>query len=397
MKIISTTLYDKTVKALSSSKILVSYGGSSSGKTICALTLLTMLANRCNDLEIALIGRSIPVIKRNLLKDWKRVVMREMFDSNRFNATDLIYTFPTGSKFRFISADDPSKFLGYRCDYFLMDEANYMQEAVFTQLFMRLAKRCIITFNPSKEFWIKRIMTMQSCYSLHSTYKDNEYCSQDIAENLEALKEINENFYNVYCLGQWGSVEGRVFEKFNLIDELPAEFDAEYLGGDFGWNHPSVIVHLRFKENNLYIDEVLYSPKQQPEDLAAHVRPLGNILGYYDSASPGTIVALNQLGCAAVGFNKKDGVMHRVRGLLNCNIFITKRSTNTLKEFSNYCYTFDKLTEKYIDYPVDKDNHAIDAVGYGATDYIYNNIIPTQYVEKPEHNPWNLPRYDESR
>lgn len=383
MKIVSTTLLNRTIKSVADNKITISYGGSSSGKTICALIVLTLIAEQCEGLDIALVGRSIPVVKRNLIKDWKRVVMGNDFDYNRFNATDLIYTFDSGSKFRFLSGEDANKFLGYRCDYFLLDEANYMSESVFTQLFMRLGKKCIITFNPSKEFWITKLMTNPLAYSLHSTYKDNEYCPKEVANNLESLKDINEQFYKVYCLGEWGSVEGVVFDKFDFVDEMPEVYDSRFVGVDFGWTHPSAIIEVRFIGNKLYLHEVLFGSQLSNNQLAEAIKPLGDVLCYCDAANPKDITDLNIQGCSAIPFDKKAGIMYRIKAAHHCKIFITKSSENLIREMTNYSYQFDKLAEKYINYPVDRDNHTIDAWTYAATDYITYNLL---YLQDENNN-----------
>ena len=223
----STTVLDKTIREFSRSRVVVSYGGSSSGKTIAALYLLTILAMKKPDIEIALIGQSVPILKRNLIKDWKRIVMPNLFERSKWNETDRIYYFDNGSKLVFRNADDPDKFRGYRCDYFLIDEVNQVHEDVFNHLFIRFKGRCILTFNPSKRFWVDKILSQEGVSIVHSTYKDNEFCPKEVGDNLELFKEINDNFYKVFCLGEYGSTEGIVYEKWMLADEMPDVFDYE--------------------------------------------------------------------------------------------------------------------------------------------------------------------------
>lgn len=49
--------------------------------------------------------------------------------------------------------------------------------------------------------------------------------------------------------------------------------------------------------------------------------------------------------------------------MLEYKFFITRRSTNIIKEFKNYTYQQDK-EGKWLNMPIDAFNHAIDAIRY---------------------------------
>jgi len=53
--------------------------------------------------------------------------------------------------------------------------------------------------------------------SIHSTYKDNPYCTGDRIALLEGLKHTNPYYYNIFTLGEWGNrdVTGRFWKCFD--------------------------------------------------------------------------------------------------------------------------------------------------------------------------------------
>jgi phage terminase large subunit len=382
MEKIETVVFRKTVDALRDNKCVISYGGSSSGKTMAALDLLTLLAMVKPNLEVAIIGKSVPVLKRNLIKDWRRVIMAELFNRSQWHDSDRVYTFPNNSKLRFINADDPEKLKGYRCDYFLMDEADGMVEEVFTQLFARCAKKCIITFNPSRRFWVSNLMTQPNYAAIHSTYKDNRYCAPDIAANLESLISVSDNFYKVYCLGEWGSLDGLVYPSFELVDAMPESFDFETVGVDFGWNDKLASVHCRFVGTDLYVNELFYRSKAPINDLAAVIKTVGDdVISYCDEAAPRDIVQLQVLNVNAIPFRKKGGIMNGIKALQFVKIKIVRTSTNLITEIENYSFVSDRMSNEYTDTPVKGNDHLLDAMRYASTDYIVNHM-PTFILNK---------------
>ncbi|GKX27855.1 hypothetical protein SH1V18_03350 [Vallitalea longa] len=56
----------------------------------------------------------------------------------------------------------------------------------------------------------------------HSTYLDNKFIDEDYHEEMQELKEYDENEYNIYALGQWGITGGVYFSKKNVNDRILA-------------------------------------------------------------------------------------------------------------------------------------------------------------------------------
>ncbi len=78
---------------------------------------------------------------------------------------------------------------------------------------------------------------------LHTTYKDNKFCSPERAELLENLKYQDENFYKVNTLGLWGgALKGLIYPEWTAIDEFPYERGDEIFGLDYGLNNPTALI-----------------------------------------------------------------------------------------------------------------------------------------------------------
>lgn len=47
---------------------------------------------------------------------------------------------------------------------------------------------------------------------MHSTYKDNKFLSQQYIDAIEEMKSTNYNFYKIYALGEFASLDKLVFQ-----------------------------------------------------------------------------------------------------------------------------------------------------------------------------------------
>ena len=87
---------------------------------------------------------------------------------------------------------------------------------------------------------------------------------------------------------------------------------------------------------------------------------------YADSAEPKSIAEIRRYGIKIKAASKgRDSVMYGITLLQEKDIFITKRSTNLIKELRNYRWLTDKEGNK-INKPIDAFNHGIDAMIYFA-------------------------------
>lgn len=178
-----TGVFEK-IEAVKDKRIICLYGGSSSSKTISALQYLTILGEAAaSPLIISIVGESLPVIKKTVLRDWQRIIMKGKYMPLRFNKLDFTYYFPKGATMQFISADDENRFHGIRHDFVLIDEAYNVNRGIFDQIEIRTRHQILLTWNPVSPFWATRLQDLrQDVAVIHSTYKDNPYLEQSFTE-----------------------------------------------------------------------------------------------------------------------------------------------------------------------------------------------------------------------
>lgn len=377
-------------------RIICLYGGSSSSKTISALQYLTTWCLEYPEpLVVTVIGESVPVLKRSVIRDWQRFVIREMFDRKKYNKLELTYTFDNGSVLQFIPADDESRFLAMRHDFVLIDESYNVSKGIFDQAEIRTRRQVLLTWNPVSPFWATRLEDERDDVAvIHATYHDNPFVEQAIIESLERRAETDPNFYNVYVLGKYGSIEGLIFREgtnWFKCDYLPPvdERKRSIYIVDFGFTHdPTSVNELVYSNGEFYVDELEYKPgmfntdihdvikfnelttEQKAGEPLTHdelkkIKTRAEVVA--DSAEPKSIAELKVLGLNCIASVKgPDSVKFGINTMKEFHINVTKRSLNVIKEFRNYSWKKDKHGE-FMEEPIDNWNHAIDGIRYGVT------------------------------
>lgn len=149
----------------------------------------------------------------------------------RVNKSDMTITFRNGSKIIFAGLDDVEKLKSiYDITGIWIEEASELEEGDFNQLDIRLRgerkyyKQIIISFNPiSITHWLKkRFFDREDARVVTSrtTYKDNRFLPEEDRLTLEAFRETDPYYYQVYCLGQWGVLSQTIFWRAILMDRL---------------------------------------------------------------------------------------------------------------------------------------------------------------------------------
>ena len=101
-------------------------GGTSAGKTISILQILIDKAQRDTRPTLtSVVSESFPHLKRGAMRDFLMIMQEhKYFRDSQWNRSDFTYTFETGSKIEFFSADQPSKVRGPRRDRLFLNECN---------------------------------------------------------------------------------------------------------------------------------------------------------------------------------------------------------------------------------------------------------------------------------
>ena len=368
MKFSLTTATKKIAKM--KKKVRVVQGGTSASKTISILLFLIDMCQRDETPTLtSVISESVPHLKRGAIRDFKNIMMSHNYwkDAN-WNETDKIYTFESGSQLEFFSADMGDKLRGARRDRAFFNEANNISLDAFDQVEVRTKEFVFVDYNPTVEFWIYEVMRDRpdDCEFLIVTYKDNEALSKEIVSSIEARKN-RKGWWKVYGLGQLGELEGKIYINWTIKDEIPEEARLIRYGLDFGYtNDPSSLVAI-YKWNDAYIlDEIFYNKGMSNKQIAEMIlNEETRVMVVADSAEPKSIDEIRTYKVNIVGVKKgKDSVSNGIQFVQDQKIFVTKRSTNIIKEYRNYLWKVDK-DGKVLNEPEHDFSHSMDAIRYG--------------------------------
>jgi phage terminase large subunit len=363
----------------SKSKIVIEQGGTRSGKTYNILLWIIFSYCEKNTGKIITICRkTFPALRGTAMRDFFQILNdHEIYSEQYHNKTDNEYKL-NENLIEFISLDMPQKIRGRKRDLLFCNEANELTFEDWQQLLFRTNEKVIIDFNPSEEFhWIyDQVLPRKDVEFYQTTYKDNPFLGAEIKAEIERLKDIDENYWRVYGLGERGQSRSLVYT-FSTTKEIPKEAKLVSYGLDFGYSSdPTSLVRTYILDDSMYVDELLYRTGMTNQDIANEMKVLGldrsNEI-YADSAEPKSIEEIYRMG-----WNVKP----TIKGSINIGIdiirryklFATERSYNLIKELRNYKYIEDKngqMTNK----PVDNFNHALDALRYSVVNKITSSHL----------------------
>jgi len=246
----------------------------------------------------SVVSESFPHLKRGAIRDFLLIMEEhQYFKDDRWNKTDYTYTFETGSKIEFFSADQPSKVRGPRRDRLFINEANNIPYEAFDQMEVRTKDFVFLDWNPTSEFWYHEHLQHRDDVDFAIvTYKDNEALDRQIVRTIEQ-RQGNKNWWKVYGLGELGETEAQIYRDWSIIDEIPHEARLVRYGLDFGYtNDPCALVAV-YKFNDGYIlDEHIYSPRMANSDIASYLLNVEKALTVADSAEPKSIAEIASRG-----------------------------------------------------------------------------------------------------
>lgn len=346
-------------------------GGTSASKTISVL--LYLIAKAQSDTKPTLtsvVSESFPHLRRGAMRDFLNIMQEHgYYKEELWSKTDYTYTFETGSRLEFFSADQPSKVRGPRRDRLFCNEVNNIAQESWDQLLIRTKEFAIADWNPVSEFFMYSdyIGVRKDVDFIILTYKDNEALSADIVGEIEARKG-NKNWWAVYGLGQLGEAEGRIYNDWKIVSDIPHEARLERRGLDFGYtNDPSAVIDIYYYNGGYILDERVYRKSLSNKQIADMINNLEKpqTLVVADSAEPKSIDELRLYGIGALPAQKGPGsILQGIQYVQDQKISVTKRSINLLKEYRNYLWQTDK-EGRTINVPEGGFDHALDAIRYG--------------------------------
>jgi len=353
-------------------RLKIIQGGSSAGKTIALLLLLINRAQSERNKTISIVSETMPHLRRGAIRDFLAIMEGHgYYKEDRWNRTELIYLFETGSKIEFFSADSSDKVRGPRRDVLFLNEGNNIPYETYTQLAIRTNEDVYIDYNPVSEFWVHtEIIPKLEHDFIIVTYKDNEALPDTIIKEIESRRE-NKGFWQVYGLGQLGEVEGKIYKDWQIIDEIPHEARLERRGLDFGYtNDPSALVDIYYYNGGYILDEQMYRKGMTNKQIADVIlNQQQQCLVIADSAEPKSIDEIRSYGVSIQPAKKGGGsVAHGIQFVQGKRISVTKRSAEVIREYRNYLWKVDK-NGIVLNEPDHLFSHSMDAIRYGFNDF----------------------------
>ena len=364
-------IYNRNIVAMNNHHVIVNKGGTRSSKTWSLLQLCATLATHCDGILISVVGETLPFLKRGVIRDFHSM-MGGAWNADKWNATDLVYSFDNGSQIEFFSADNEGKVHGSARDVLFINECYFVDWEIYRQLEVRTRALIFLDYN---RFWVDdNILGKPDVALIHSTYKDNPFPTDRQRQAIEAYKD-DENWWRVYGLGEMGSVEGLIYTRWATVPEMPSTFKREFYCIDFGFtNDPTSILRVRLSGGELWVAELAYRNAMLNGDIVNvlqqnHVQRNAQIV--CDSAEKKSIAEINNIGgFRAVACVKGNGsVVSGITMVQAYKINVTKNSLGVIDELRNYSWKRD-ANGNYINIPIDRYNHSLDALRYGVTTFL---------------------------
>ena len=367
MNIQTTIVFEELLKSDELGKrLVVAQGGSRSGKTFNILIYWVYRLLQEQNKTLTIVRKTLPSLKNSVLKDLVQILeMFEVYNPNDWHKQEGYYQLGTNT-INWVSVDEPQKIRGMKRDYLYANEANELKMEDWNQLIFRTSDKVICDLNPSDlSSWVYDLTERKDCYFFKTTWRDNPFVPQNIIDELEGLKNKDENLYRIYNLGERGIATELVFNKYNTIEQIPPQAKLLGRGMDFGYNDPTTLIEVYKDADNLYIKELLYVKNLTMPDIIYRLDKLGierTDTIWCDSASPQNIEELRRARYNAKPVNKKS-ILHGIDLIKRHHIFIETQSQNVIYEFGSYKFKTDKDGD-LLDIPEDNNNHTIDSIRY---------------------------------
>jgi phage terminase large subunit len=305
---------------------------------------------------------------------------------------------PTGQKIYFRGLDDPLKVTSITVEngslcwmwieeaYEIMKEEdfNMLDESIRGEVPDGLFKQIVLTFNPWNEHhWLKKRFfdaPDSDTLALTTNYLCNEWLDDSDRRLFENMRVNNPRRYRVAGLGDWGIVEGLVFENweekvFEIEEVKKTSGIKSAFGLDFGYtNDPTALFcgMVDLKAKIIWVFDELYKKGLSNEAIYGEVEKMGyskeKTTG--DSGEPKSIDRLIELGMSRLrGARKgKDSVNNGIDYIQDFKIIVHPKCVNFITEISNYTWGEDKFGNK-INKPIGDFNHLMDAMRYALEDF----------------------------
>ncbi len=380
------------------SRYFILMGGRGAGRSTVASQLANTLLVSDQYFRCAIMRYILGDIRNSIFREIKdRAEESGEIDKISINESLMSLTYADNSinavGFKKSSGDQKSKLKSLaNYNYVIIEEADEIPEEDFIQLddSLRTLKgdiKIILLLNPPpKDHWIVerwfdlidegvegfytpklKPMYEKDTTFIYANYKDNEknLAPQSIT-NYENYKITKPRHYKNMVLGLVPeTATGKIYTNWKIIESVPQEARLDKYGLDFGYTNDPTAIDAIYKWNNSYvIDEQLHQTGMKNSQIAKFLLNLPDALVIADSAEPKSIDEIAEYGVKIVGSVKGQGSVNQgIQFVQDQQIFVTRRSVHTWKEYANYIWLVDK-DGNVLNVPRDLFNHHMDDIRY---------------------------------
>ena len=366
----------------------VFYGGRASGKTKFIMQKL-LIKGLKEKRTILLMRKQTTQLRDSVWKEILQVIddfhLSQFFTVNKteFRITCLI----NGTEFKCLGLDEPEKIKGFAdiSDVFLDEVTGFNQEDVelidgtLRSPKFKLPLQMYFSFNPIskanfvyKYFGFDTGITPPNTFILKSTYLDNPFLGENVAERYEALKQRDYRRWQIEALGDFVSLDKLVFQNYKVEEFDHTKINGVLLCGlDYGFvNDISAFVASLLDEANkkIYVFKIWGDTNKTNDELSNIIKSMGfsKSIIIADCAEQKSIEEMKRAGILRIKPSVKgaDSIIHGIQKLQQYDIIIHPSCEGIITEFENYSWQKDKQSGEYINKPIDSFNHYIDALRY---------------------------------
>ena len=371
-------------------------GGRGSGKSFAVSTLALMLTISKERHKILFTRYTLRSAAISIIPEFKEKI--DLLNYNHlFHITkDEIICKETGSKILFrgirtSSGDQTANLKSLQgITTWIIDEAEEMvDENTFDKIDLSVRQqgsrnRVIMIMNPAtKEHWIyQRFFESKGVQAGSNLIKGNTtYCHTTYLDNVNNLSDsyigqINEmkirrpERFKHTIEGAWlNKAEGVIYNNWKL--GAFKEVSKIILGQDYGFSKDeSTLVKTSIDKQNkiIYVDLCFYKAGLTTSQIAdLNKKFAGENLIVADSAEPRLINEIAHYCHIVPSIKGQGSVNYGITMIQDYDLVITPESTDLIKELNNYCWL-----ERKSQTPIDKYNHALDALRYAVTYQLEN-------------------------
>jgi len=400
--------------------------GSKKSKTAALWYIVNLM--KYHDANLLVVRKVFRTLKDSCFTELKWAIHRlgvDAFWEVKESPLEMTYK-PTGQKIYFRGLDDPLKVTsitvehGCLCWMWIEEAYEISKEADFDMLDesirgaipaeTKLFKQITLTFNPWNEHhWIRKrffgevtgkdaqgnptyrfhdswVSPDGQIYATTTNYMCNEWLDEADRKVFETMRVNNPRRYRVAGLGDWGIVDGLIFENWEeaafSVEEIAARPGVRSAFGlDFGYtNDPTALFCglVSRQERKIWVFDELYQKALTNRAIAEKITAMGYAKERIkaDCAEPKSIDELRENGLPHVRAARKgrDSVNNGIQYIQDYEIIVHPRCANFITEISNYTWDEDKFGNR-INKPIDDFNHLMDAMRYGLEDVLVGSAF----------------------